>query len=686
MGPAPSLPAVGLRGVEGHLVLDRLQDGVVAVDSGNRIVYCNPAAADLLGYDEETLLGRPLVTVIPERLREAHLAAFAHYLLTGEGHIIGRPVSMPALRSDGSEIDLELTVTAVPRGDDEGDLFIAVLRDSSLRAELDRQRALTRYLRVTNEVAARLGFSGEADTIADAAPLVLEAIGAALDWDIGALWMVDEGEELACVDVWRRPGFEDAGFEALTRVVRFPRGKGLPGRTWMAASPVWFYDVVEDLKFPRGPVAAQANLHTGFGFPITLGGTVLGVVEFFSTDWRAPDEELMATTGTLGAQLGQFVERKRAEHDARFQAALLAAEYEASIDGVIALSPTGRVLSWNTRFLELAGLSAVEISNADATSLTTHLADMVLDADDLLGAVVAVDRSPDEHTRFEARLVDGRVVDIYTTPLRGEHGHRYGRVWYVRDVTEDKRAAEQVAHLARTLQASLLPPDPPSIPGLEIAARYQPTGTGNQVGGDFYDVFPTRGSRWAAVVGDVCGTGPEAAALTALARHTIRAAIMRARRPTHVLRDLNQAVLRHDLGERFLTAAVAFLRMVEGSLDVHLATGGHPFPLVVRHDGQVETVGRAGTIIGIVDHLDVFDDRVRLLAGDSIVFYTDGVTEARDATGQLLDEEGLVALVGGRQWRSADELVAAIVDHVLERSGGEAADDVAVLALRVPIL
>ncbi len=153
-------------------------------------------------------------------------------------------------------------------------------------------------------------------TLGEATPRILEAICEALDWEHGALWQVErEAEVLRCVDIWHRPSVSFPEFEAASGNIRFEKGIGLPGRVWARAEPAWIPDVVRDSNFPRAPIAAREGLHGAFGFPVLLGGEVLGVMEFFSREIREPDEELLRLLTTVGTQIGLFVERKRAEEE-----------------------------------------------------------------------------------------------------------------------------------------------------------------------------------------------------------------------------------------------------------------------------------------------------------------------------------------------------------------------------------
>jgi serine phosphatase RsbU (regulator of sigma subunit) len=222
----------------------------------------------------------------------------------------------------------------------------------------------------------------------------------------------------------------------------------------------------------------------------------------------------------------------------------------------------------------------------------------------------------------------------------------------------------------------------PVIPGIDAAARYRATGDGNDVGGDFYDLFPTGGRGWTVVMGDVCGKGPDAAAVTALARYTLRAAAMRERLPSRSLKVLNEALLRQRDDRRFCTVAYAYLETLDVGARVGLACGGHPLPLLLHADGRVEPVGEAGTLIGVVPDPDLEDRAIALEPGDSLVFYTDGVIEGRGA-GEPFDEVRLAQLVASCAGRDADAIASAVERAAVDAQAGRPRDDIAVLVLRV---
>jgi len=275
----------------------------------------------------------------------------------------------------------------------------------------------------------------------------------------------------------------------------------------------------------------------------------------------------------------------------------------------------------------------------------------------------------------------GRAVAVRTTVFDATE-----RRSYERELLRAKRAAEdseaRAALLAETLQRSLIPPTPPEIPGLGVAAAYRPAGLGDQVGGDFYDVFATGRNDWAVTLGDVCGKGPEAATVTALARYTIRAAAMGTRRPTRVLAMLNEALLRQR-AERFCTVIYARLQTVQGHWRVTVSSGGHPPAIRLAADGSVAPLGRAGDLLGVHDQPILHDVRAELRPRETLLFFTDGVTEGRRDR-EFYGEDRLFALLRSCRGLGPAELVDAVVSDVVDFQRGATRDDIAVLAVQVP--
>jgi serine phosphatase RsbU (regulator of sigma subunit) len=237
------------------------------------------------------------------------------------------------------------------------------------------------------------------------------------------------------------------------------------------------------------------------------------------------------------------------------------------------------------------------------------------------------------------------------------------------------------SEVAEALQNSLLPRVLPDVPGIELAAAYMSATEGMDVGGDFYDVYQTP-DGWGLTIGDVTGKGEEAAALTAAARYAIRVIAHWEPDPVRVLQRANDVLLATEPGGRFVTAKTAQLAWRRGGLQVSLGTAGHPGPAVIRADGRVEMTGGGGLPLGLFPEAQPGLEEVALAPGDTLFFFTDGLTETRSPDLRYFEErlsDELVTLAG----RSASEVVAGIQARAEAFSAGEMRDDLTVLALRV---
>ncbi len=863
--------AVPAENLDHRLVLEALTDAVVAADEWNRIVYANRAAEALLGWQADELTGRPLTAIMPPRLREAHLAGFSRWVATHESRIMGRPLRVPALRRDGTEVDIELNLGSV-RLADGADLVVASLRDLRDRLELERQTAV---------VGRLLAVLSEATTLADSGPRILEALGDTLGWEVGILWIVDWQERrLRCVAVWHAPSVAIPQFESTSMERAFPPGTGLPGRVWASRQPLWIPDLAADANFPRAHVAKAEGLHGAFAFPIISDQRFLGVLELFSTEVRDPEPELLDAMTGIGQQLGGFIERRLVEEALRTSRERLELALDAGQMGTWEWDASSDTLTMSDTLQHVLGLPAgsfdgsledfaarlhpddrrevlerllnafrrrsghhvqYRIVRSDGIVRWVEAKGRVLydDAGNAVGmAGVAMDISARKAAEEErarllereraarseieasqrrfaflaeasaalssslnysktlaevARLAVGRLADccvvhgtfepggirllaaahadpakdealerlerryeldpaaaegvaralregtaqlypqvhdallrrvagddaqlrrlrklglrsVMVVPLiaRGrtlgtitlataESGRHYDR----RDLALAEELARRTAlavdnarlyrdrwRVASALQKSLLPPVLPHIPGVQLAASYRPAGEG-EVGGDFYDLFPTRGHTWGIVMGDVRGKGAAAAAVTALARYTVRAAAMHAKRPGRVLSLLNDAMLSHQEegadDTQFCTIVFARLRPAAEGVQLSVASGGHPLPLVLRADGSVQAVGGQGLIVGAFPEADFVSETTLVRAGEAMLLYTDGVTEARIGD-ELFGEERLRSLLSGSVGLDAAGIVRRVEQAILEASPGPR-DDVALLALRVP--
>jgi serine phosphatase RsbU (regulator of sigma subunit) len=312
--------------------------------------------------------------------------------------------------------------------------------------------------------------------------------------------------------------------------------------------------------------------------------------------------------------------------------------------------------------------------------------------------------SSDATAGLYGTLVDGRLIRSWiVAPVRGQDdelrgvlylGHPRPHVFTERHeaymtllgsrlgvALEAASLVEEREGVVAALESSLLPPLLPKIPGLDIAARYRPSDDATRVGGDFYDVFRSGEGRWSVVIGDVCGAGAEAAAVTGIARYGLRA-VAPELSPAAAVERLNATLIAQRPDGRFVTAVVAEVAAHDGELELLFANAGHPPPIVLRDDGTVEVIDQPhGALIGVMPHVYATDVPAHLAPGDALILYTDGVVEARDATGELYGTDRLGALVGSCAGRTAAGIARRIELDVLSHAA-LTNDDVAILVLR----
>ncbi|GHB01306.1 hypothetical protein GCM10010305_50880 [Streptomyces termitum] len=237
--------------------------------------------------------------------------------------------------------------------------------------------------------------------------------------------------------------------------------------------------------------------------------------------------------------------------------------------------------------------------------------------------------------------------------------------------------------ISQSLQRSLLPPDLPKIPGVEVDVIYRAAGEGNEVGGDFYDVFPIREDVYGFAIGDVCGTGPEAAAVTGLARHALRLLAREGFGGPAVLERLNAAILDEGARSRFLTLLYGELRpQPDGSAVLKVVCAGHPLPLRLRPDGTVVPAAEPQPLLGVMEDLELYEETFTLDPGDVLLCVTDGVTERREGT-RMLGDDGLAEALRTCTGLTAGAVGGRILRTVERFAQAPASDDMAILTMRL---
>lgn len=356
---------------------------------------------------------------------------------------------------------------------------------------------------------------------------------------------------------------------------------------------------------------------------------------------------------------------------------------DAIADGVILCDAFGTVSDANPAALRVLGQRKRELVGRPLDAI-------------LPGAVTALgtDGAPEAG---EAPVMftggDGltRHVEVRRQDLTVPSGaRRAGELVLLRDVTERtvreqefRSLLHEQTRIATVLQSSLVPGLLPPMGDVFVAGVYQPAGSGQEVGGDFYDVFRIDAQRWGIVLGDVSGKGAAAAALTGLVRYTVRALAMVNPRPAQVLQGLNDVLLREGEDERYCTVAFAVAQVNPDGLDLTLALGGHHQPLHRSHDGRVQAVGVPGTAIGLIEEPTITETLVQLRQGELLCMYTDGLVEAR-RDGVFFGDERLSSLLSTLGGAVPAPVLDAIANAVHHFRGGALEDDLALLAMGLP--
>lgn len=380
--------------------------------------------------------------------------------------------------------------------------------------------------------------------------------------------------------------------------------------------------------------------------------------------------------------------------------------YEQAPCGYLSTLMDGTIAKINTTLLEWLGLERPQVvGRMRFTDLLTvggklyhetHFAPTLQMKGEISGIALDIkaagQRMPVLVTSRVKTSGNGEPILIRTTVFDARD-----RRSYERELLHGRKAAEEARRQAEAdrdrlqealavLQQSLLPAELPTIPGLEAAAYYH-TASADQLGGDFYDLFPLDADRWAFFLGDVCGKGPQAAAVTSLTRYTLRAAALHDPDPVTVLTALNTVLHeRYKSGDtRYCTAIYGTLHPADGQVNVHLASGGHPPALIQRADGSADYLPTpGGMLIGVLPKVQFTAAHTQLSPGDTLLLYTDGLTEARTGPErELYGDDALRAFTTAQPPASARPLIDALTE-LIAGFGDGLDDDTALLALGIP--
>ncbi len=680
-------------------VIDAFHRAVVVTGPEGEILLWNRAAEELYGWPEETVLGRSILDVLVLKA-DLQLASGIFSIVAAGNSWRG---DFPIERRDGTEIRVHSVNQPI----------------------LDEQGNLRAVVGVSEDVTAQRVLEQRAEDLAAHLALALEAGGLGT-WR----WNMQTGETHWDTKVEQlfglAPGEFDGTYETYVSLLHPEDAPEVLATVQEALANKSAYVVDHRVVWPEGSIhwlqgKGRAIVDDG-GEVLGTIGCVADVTEQMQT--LVQREEF--TAAALQAAENERVSRERLEFLGLINDALSTATSRAEVMHNVTRAAVPRLGDWCAIFVlpePDAMIPDVDIAHADP--------EMIAYARELgkrfpydpsaqtgIPAVIRSGRSEfypeidDEvieraDPTAEARdvLHDLGLRSAIAVPLE-KRGRILGAIQFVNvessrrytvdDLALARAAAARIASsleyirlnehqrkIATTLQASLLPAKLPDIAGIDIAVRYWATGEGTVVGGDFYDVFEVDAEHWAVVIGDVCGTGPAAAALTGLARHTIRASAWHGADHEGVLRNVNNAVLRSGQ-VTFCTALYGTLAHAPGGFTFEMASGGHPLPILRRADGGTETLGQPGTLLGAFPDSRSVTVKTLLAHGDTMLLYTDGVTDV--APPHDLGTDALCALF------AASCASAASAAEVADRLGRELSsilplaernDDIALLVVRI---
>ncbi len=667
-------------------IFESAHEAFVSMDEGGHIVFWNARAEELFGYSKQEAIGMAVAdALIPVQQRAAHREGLRHFLQTGEGRVLDTPLELMACRSDATTFPVRLTVSA-QQGPD-GWRFHALIQDLSERAILLAE--LESALRGHGPGFAQiLDVLGDAVTIRDPADHIIYANRTALDhMGFSTLAELQAQAPAAIMDDYIVTG-EDG--RALTmddvpsvRLLRGEEPEPLLMRTVHRASGTQHWNLLKasPLYDETGELAATATiiedvtavktselrsrflseasqlLGSSLDYEETLRNVAWAAVPQIA-DWCAVD------------LVDQYGVRERVVAAHRDPEKLALAErlrgYEpAQVDPGQGLGRVVRVGESELypvitdQMLAPAARDAEHLALLRAVGLHSVLIVPLRTPERTVGAMTLVSaesgrRFDDDDRRFAEQLADRAGVAV-----------------------ENARLYQARSRTAATLQRSLLPEIVPEIPGWEVAALYRPAGDPElEVGGDFYDFLETAADGWLVVIGDVTGKGVEAAALTSLLRHGALFVCQTDASPAVLLGRLDRA-----LTQRPAMSLCTMLALRLGGEQVIFSSAGHPMPLIVGRDGSIRTAGEPGRLLGLGRPYGWQDQTATVEPGETIVLYTDGVTDTRGPQ-ERFGEQRLCELLTRSAGLSPTELLGRLDEVLAGFQVGAQADDTAVIALR----
>jgi PAS domain S-box-containing protein len=421
-------------------IVESSQDAIVSKTLEGRILSWNKGAEQLFGHTAQEAIGQFITVIIPTERHDEERMILEH---VRSGKRIEHFETVRVAK-DGRLIDISLTTSPIRASDGR------IIGASKIARDISAAKRAERRLVTQNSVTRALA---ESATLKDAATRIIQTVCEQLGWELGVIWYVDRrANRLRCSDVWHRTTTEVPRFATICRESSFESGIGLPGRVWASARATWIPDVFKDDNFPRGPFAVEGGLHAAFGCPIILNDEVLGVIEFFSREIRHVDEELLQMMAAIGSQIGQFIERKRAEEALRDseQRFRLMAERVPSI--IWTAAPDGAITYANERWFEFCGLTFEQNAR--------RWPELVLHPDDYQRCIASWTLALREGTEYEIEVRNRRHDGVYrwfvtrAVPLRDDCGKIVQWFGTTTDI-DDRKRSEQTSRFLADASAAL---------------------------------------------------------------------------------------------------------------------------------------------------------------------------------------------------------------------------------------
>ena len=413
------------------VIIDTSPSAVISADERGLITGWNKKAEEIFGWSHDQAIGRTLSgTVIPRRHHEAHRRGFRRFVETGEGKLLGQSIELAALHRDGHEFPVEVSVSAVWRSGRQLSL-VAFITDISERRNAERLRSA--QFAVTRPLATSASW-------AEAAPQVIQGLCESMGWALGEFWGIDlETSALRWEFGWLRPSRDLEAFEAASKALTFARGVDLVGRVWATGKSAAVRDVASDRNAVRAKLAGRAGLHGNFVFAVTNGRKVIGVIALFSREVRSLDRPTLRVMADIGSQIGQFIERRRAEEELRRSSDRVRAVLESVPEGILTLDERLQVRSIDSAAQRLFGVQVDEVAGKDFGGLIAEP-----NRGELRPQLRSYLRARDERAQGTHETVgqrkDGTTIPIEFTATR--FGSQRLLIGGLRDVSQRKAETE----------------------------------------------------------------------------------------------------------------------------------------------------------------------------------------------------------------------------------------------------